>query len=114
SFYQADQGFAQFVDRYNLVISDPKTLKEYLSWMDDQVVYAMEQKALLAKGKVEGKAEQSKETALKAFESAKSSQEFPGIAETLKRFGVPEDVIESALRQVQKSKVLKNKRGLKG
>ncbi|MDR1871901.1 MAG: Rpn family recombination-promoting nuclease/putative transposase, partial [Deltaproteobacteria bacterium] len=40
SFYQADQGFAQFVDRYNLVISDPKTLKEYLSWMDDQVVYA--------------------------------------------------------------------------
>jgi hypothetical protein len=39
--------------------------------------------------------------ALAAFRRAKSANDFPGVIETLKRFGIPEDIIKNALKQVK-------------
>jgi predicted transposase/invertase (TIGR01784 family) len=99
--YSGAQGFAQFVDHYNLVASDPETREQYKRWQTERMVMAAEQEIRRAEHRAEGRAENQIEIALKAFSYAKSAADLPEIEMTLEKFGVPKDVIKSACERVK-------------
>jgi hypothetical protein len=111
-FYIKDDGFEQFVERFNLVASDPGTRDAYENWLINIRVEAFECARIwaegeaigkaegIAKGKVEGRAERDREIALAALEQSKKA-DFSDEIENLKELNIPEDIIESAIRQVK-------------
>jgi hypothetical protein len=107
--YSADQDFAQFVDRYGLVASDPKAHEEYNRWRIERILEVEEQEIRrveayangYAKSYAKGVAKTQSKIALKAFSDARSDADLSEIEKTLVKFGVPKDVIKSARERVK-------------
>jgi predicted transposase/invertase (TIGR01784 family) len=105
TYYDADPGFAQFVDRHGLVASDPKTKSEYKHWLinqiaDDEHKYRHDL-ALLAEAKPGIIAERDMEYATEEFRNLKPGDDISKVIEKLSRLHVPKDIIESARKQVE-------------
>jgi hypothetical protein len=112
-YYDVDPGFAQFVDRHGVVAASPEVRKAYRRWQYEQVLAELEAERLKEEGKEEGKKEGKEEgrkegkeegkmeIALNAFAQAKQGANPLHIAETLRSFGVPEDIIHTARKQYE-------------
>jgi ribose 5-phosphate isomerase len=55
----------------------------------------------IAKGRAEGEIESNVKIALKAFRTATSEADKRKVTETLKTFGLPDDIIKSARKRVK-------------
>ncbi|MDR1871234.1 MAG: hypothetical protein LBS60_04780 [Deltaproteobacteria bacterium] len=102
------EDFKQFAELNNLAVADPETHRQYRRWTIDRLLEKREKQIIreetLAEGEAEGDAKRSMKVAIGLLKKAKSSQDFPGIIETLKKYEIPENIINSALEQVQESK----------
>jgi hypothetical protein len=103
-FYNDDKGFEQFVDRFNKVSSDKKTLEEYTEWLFNMRLEAENLAKLVAEGKAEGEAigiaKRDREIALAALEQSKKA-DFSDEIENLKELNIPENIIEMAIKHVK-------------
>ncbi|MDR0671383.1 MAG: hypothetical protein LBF64_03635 [Oscillospiraceae bacterium] len=89
--------------RHSYVASLPQVRKEYKLWQIEQVVTAEENARIFAKGRDEGRTEGRRaaqmEIALNAFRQARPDA--TQVIETLRTFGVSDEAIEAAQKQVE-------------
>ena len=103
AYYDNDPGFAQFVDRHGIVAAMPEVRKAYRRWEYDLILYRLDEERRtkqhemqLVVSKAEGKAERDMEIALKAFDGLKKGKNASEIIDTLKEYGIPDEIIEAA------------------
>ncbi|MDR1871399.1 MAG: hypothetical protein LBS60_05645 [Deltaproteobacteria bacterium] len=96
-FYETDEGFAQYVDRHDLVGSRPSVKRAYRKFAIEQYLIASE----MALRSAEDKAEAIMNLSLTAFRTGSSESDDRGVAETLEKIGVPKDIIIKARAMVQ-------------
>jgi predicted transposase/invertase (TIGR01784 family) len=95
-FYNIDLGFAQFVDRYGLIASDPQTHKEYLLWLHDLKTQAQEIESLKAEVKAEVEAKVQMKTAMGILKNLSRDGDLSSAIELLVSIDIPEDIIKAA------------------
>jgi hypothetical protein len=118
-FYEADPGFAQYVDRYKIVAATPQVLKDYESWKIDEFFYQAELQEIKDEAKAEGEAKARAEAEAKAAKaeaeaikakdfdiSVKSfhrdnPKNWDKTFEWLKSCNIPESTIRKAKKQVK-------------
>jgi hypothetical protein len=98
-FYNNDRGFANFVDRYNLVSSDADAIINYNCELKYQMLDEENRQIMRNEAIAKAKAEAKLENALNAFKRAKSKADLPVITGILKDLGVPDDIIQTARKR---------------
>jgi hypothetical protein len=100
-----DQNFAQFLKRHNLVWSDPEAWRAFYNRQVEFALEGLERSRTKAegeaKGKAEGKVERDQEIALNALRDLPPGQSTDDVVETLRRWGISEDIVKKALEQVR-------------
>jgi hypothetical protein len=93
------------VGRHGEVASSPEILKQYERWRIEQAVINAEFASIKAEGEAKGRAEGEAKTfmtiSLNTFKDAMSDDDFSHACETLRKLGVPEDIIKTARETVE-------------
>jgi hypothetical protein len=100
-FYRADEGFAQYVDRHEIAGADLKIRNSYFKWELERFLAIEEYARIIARGEVKGKVERDQEIALNALRKLPPGQSMDDIAETLRSWGISDDIVKRALEQVR-------------
>ena len=114
-YYDNDPGFAQFVQRHEVVAAMPDVRKAYRRWEYEVMLNKLHEERIEAEikeqqakgeakawadgeseGKIEGRDERDMEIALKMFASLKKGKSLSDVMDTLKDFDIPDHIIEAA------------------
>ena len=122
AYYDADPGFAQFVDRHTVVAATPEVRKAYRRWQYDQMLYELDKERQEEKinarliereaigeargkemgeaiGEARGRADRDMEIALRAFSNRKIHLIVSEIVEMLREYEISDEIIEAAAEQ---------------
>ena len=105
-YYDEDPGFAQFVDRHGVVAAMPEVRRAYRRWEYDLMLDRLDEERraeqheiqLLA-SEAKGEAKSQMKIALIVFAGLGQGMGLSEIIETLKRFEIPDEIIEAARMQ---------------
>jgi hypothetical protein len=96
-FYRADEGFAQYVDRYEIAGADLKIRNSYFKWELERTLAIEEYARIKARGEVE----RDQKIAFDLLQNMRPGETMDDVIELLRRIGISEDIVKKALEQVR-------------